>query len=604
MNSYNQDGTLKTDSNEVTTDTLYDIASNTKMYSTNYAIQKLVSDGTIKISDKITKFFPEFVDGENDPIKGKANLTIQNILEHQAGFPADPQYHNNKFNQETQKPDQNVDNPLYSQDKETTKEMILKTPLQYEPGSKTVYSDVDYMLLGLIIEEVTGMDLDDYVENTFYKPLGLKNIVYNPLEKGFEKENIAATELNGNSRDGAISFENIRDYISQFYVYGFKRRKDYDKKSSRSYDNERRRIESWLGEYMCFTNESDGKSAFLSLDSRTVLHNPLYKAFKAKSFTDKDIMLHFYILDILKNKSLSSSEIADEITNEYFSMFESVKECDESTIRKKLNEYEKLGLIKSEKQGRKRIYSLNECDVDLNKWRDALSFFTEVNPIGVIGSYLLDKFDNEENPFRFKHHYIFNALESEVLYDLLDIMNGNCSAEIKLFSNNMQKIKTYKVLPLKIYVSTYYGRRYVLVWNYLFKRFAFYRLDRIKESCKSNECINKNEMMMRADTVVQKLWGVSLGKENYIEKLEMTVRIANGEEYILKRLEREKRNGTIQKLANGDYKFTAEVYDASEMIPWIKTFTGRIVEIKCSNECVEKQIKEDFEMMKRIYEVR
>ena len=61
------------------------------------------------------------------------------------------------------------------------------------------------------------------------------------------------------------NFENIRDYISQFYVYGFKRRKDYDKKSSRSYDNERRRIESWLGEYMCFTNESDGKSAFLSL---------------------------------------------------------------------------------------------------------------------------------------------------------------------------------------------------------------------------------------------------------------------------------------------------------------------------------------------------
>ena len=47
------------------------------------------------------------------------------------------------------------------------------------------------------------------------------------------------------------NFENIRDYISQFYVYGFKRRKDYDKKSSRSYDNERRRIESWLGEYMC-----------------------------------------------------------------------------------------------------------------------------------------------------------------------------------------------------------------------------------------------------------------------------------------------------------------------------------------------------------------
>ena len=219
VNAYNQDGTPKTDSPKVTTETLYDIASNTKMYSTNYAIQKLVSDGTINISDKITKFFPEFIDGENDPIKGKANLTIQHILEHQAGFPADPQYHNNKFNQETQKPDQNVDNPLYSQDKATTKEMILKTPLQYEPGTKTVYSDVDYMLLGLIVEKVTGMALDEYVENTFYKPLGLNNIVYNPLEKGFAKENIAATELNGNTRDGAISFENIRDYTLQGEVH-------------------------------------------------------------------------------------------------------------------------------------------------------------------------------------------------------------------------------------------------------------------------------------------------------------------------------------------------------------------------------------------------
>ncbi|WP_460267395.1 serine hydrolase, partial [Clostridium tertium] len=161
VNAYNQDGTPKTDSPKVTTETLYDIASNTKMYSTNYAIQKLVSDGIINLSDKITKFFPTFIDGENDPIKGKANLTIQHILEHQAGFPADPQYHNNKFNQETQKPDQNVDNPLYSQDKATTKEMILKTPLQYEPGTKTVYSDVDYMLLGLIVEKVTGMALDE-----------------------------------------------------------------------------------------------------------------------------------------------------------------------------------------------------------------------------------------------------------------------------------------------------------------------------------------------------------------------------------------------------------------------------------------------------------
>ena len=63
------------------------------------------------------------------------------------------------------------------------------------------------------------MELDKYVENTFYKPLGLNNIVYNPLEKGFSKNTIAATELNGNTRDGAVNFANIRDYTLQGEVH-------------------------------------------------------------------------------------------------------------------------------------------------------------------------------------------------------------------------------------------------------------------------------------------------------------------------------------------------------------------------------------------------
>ena len=46
------------------------------------------------------------------------------------------------------------------------------------------------------------------------------------------------------------NFDRIRDYMRQFYVYGFKSRTEYDKKSARSYDNERRRVESWLGDYM------------------------------------------------------------------------------------------------------------------------------------------------------------------------------------------------------------------------------------------------------------------------------------------------------------------------------------------------------------------
>lgn len=184
---------------KATTDTLYDLASNTKMYATNFALQKLVYEGKINVNDLVAKYIPGFTDNPTDKIKGKGSLRIIDILHHTAGFPADPQY-----------PNKGVAGALYSQDKQTTLEMIKRTPLDYPPGSKHIYSDVDYMILGFIIEAVTAMPLDAYVERHIYQPLGLKHTVFNPLLKGFKQQQIAATELNGNTRDGVISFPHIR----------------------------------------------------------------------------------------------------------------------------------------------------------------------------------------------------------------------------------------------------------------------------------------------------------------------------------------------------------------------------------------------------------
>ena len=116
-------------------------------------------------------------------------------------------------------------------------------------------------------------------------------------------------------------FDKIRAYMRDFYVYGFKSRVEYDLKSARSYDDERRRIESWLGDYMRFTKTADGRSpagsknVFLSVDSRVNRRNPLYKAWKAKSFTDGDITLHFILFDILHDPGvkLTLAELIDAI---------------------------------------------------------------------------------------------------------------------------------------------------------------------------------------------------------------------------------------------------------------------------------------------------
>ena len=240
VNGYNPDGTRIEEGDEnyvpVTTDTLYDLASNTKMYSVNYALQYMLTQGTdvydISLDDPITKFFPEFDDegktifkegtsaeDQAQILQWKSELTVRDILMHQAGFDPDPQYHNDQFNQVTQKPEQGVDNPLFSQDRETTLTKVLASPLTYEPGTKTVYSDVDYMLLCFIIEKVTGKGLDVFLKETFWDPMGLTHIIYNPLQNGFEKNDCAATELNGNTRDGVISFKNVRTETVQGEVH-------------------------------------------------------------------------------------------------------------------------------------------------------------------------------------------------------------------------------------------------------------------------------------------------------------------------------------------------------------------------------------------------
>ena len=121
------------------------------------------------------------------------------------------------------------------------------------------------------------------------------------------------------------NFEKIRAYMRDFYIYGFKSRDEYNIKSARSYDDERRRIESWLGDHMSFVRTPEGKNVFISIDTRTIRHNPFYNAWKAKSFTDGDVTLHFIIFDILNDPSVkvTLAEIMNLIDEKYLSGFES-----------------------------------------------------------------------------------------------------------------------------------------------------------------------------------------------------------------------------------------------------------------------------------------
>ena len=397
-------------------------------------------------------------------------------------------------------------------------------------------------------------------------------------------------------------FEKIRDYMRQFYVYGFKSRDEFDAKSARSYDNERRRIESWLGDYMGFRQNATGKNVFLSVDSRSIQHNPLYQAFRAKSFTDKDITLHFYILDLLADgEELTSGEIVDRIEDRYLTQIAEPPTFDESTVRKKLKEYKGLGLLGSRKRGREVVYRINDESIPLDTWEDAIAFYSEIAPLGVIGATILDKFTTQPEYFGFKHHYLLQALDSTVLSELLQAINEHRAVEltVKNLRNGRENQRT--ICPLKIYASTQSGRQYILGYHYRGKRLIFFRIDAIKKVAIGNVEKKYDTYLSYQQRFDSNLWGVSRGSERQLDHIEMTIHFEDNEKFILDRLEREKRHGRCEMVDTHTCRFVADVYDASEMIPWLRTFIGRITDLQCSDQHVVDTFYADLKEMDRLY---
>ena len=401
------------------------------------------------------------------------------------------------------------------------------------------------------------------------------------------------------------NFEKIRSYMREFYVYGFKSREEYDKKSARSYDDERRRMESWLGDHMSFVRTPEGKNVFISIDSRVSGHNPFYKAIKAKSFTDGDITLHFILFDILHSSDivLSLPEILKEI-DEYLSGFKSPMMFDESTVRKKLKEYIEQGVIVGEKIGRKMMYCRAD-DIGLPDITDILNFYSEVAPCGVIGSFLLDKEEDKTDYFSFKHHYITSAMDSGVLAMLFKAMREKSTVTVSNTSRRADEPRKIRIIPLRIFISVQNGRQYLLAYQPEFNVIKSFRIDYLSNVKIEEPTPRFDELRAELDKMQSKMWGVTAKKNRYgeerIEHIDFTVKIDNSEEHIVRRLEREKRVGQVEKIDDRTYRFTADVYDTSEMIPWIRTFICRITELHFSNRTVENQFKRDIEEMYRMY---
>lgn len=187
------------------TDHLFDLASNTKMFATNFALMKLVSEKKIDVTRPLSEYLPEYQG------QGRESRLVRDLLTHTAGYSPQVRFFTK---------DNKLGPRFFSQNKKHTEHLLLsRVPFETGRQTKAVYSDTDYMLLGLLVERVANMPLDRYVEQEIYHSLNLSHTLFNPLQKGFAQQQFAATEIQGNTRGGTVDFDNVRTHVLQGEVH-------------------------------------------------------------------------------------------------------------------------------------------------------------------------------------------------------------------------------------------------------------------------------------------------------------------------------------------------------------------------------------------------
>lgn len=402
------------------------------------------------------------------------------------------------------------------------------------------------------------------------------------------------------------SFQKSRNYVRDFLIYGFKSRDDFSQKSGRTYDNERRRIESWLTEYIRTSHTPKGKTLSLALDSNLLDTNPLYRVWKSKSFTDNDIMLHFFFLDLLQNGTpYTAEDLTNLILDRYQVLFET------QLVRKKANEYVKEGILTSHREGRRLLYQITP-DLEetaphlLPPLLSAVCFAQLAAPLGFIGSTILDQEHQKNHLFLVKHGYYGFTLEDEILFELLRAIHQKCTVSILNRSNKTAHTQEaqFLVVPLKILVSTRTGRRFLCSYHEGRRRFSTFRLDQIQKVTLLEPFPDYEYYREKLEKNLPLCFGVSFGVDHKMDHLKLTLYIREGrEDYILHRLQREGRGGIITHIKKNTYTYEISVFDGNELMPWIKTFIGRILSFETNNSFLHRKFYQDIQTMAEMYQL-
>jgi beta-glucosidase-like glycosyl hydrolase/CubicO group peptidase (beta-lactamase class C family) len=199
----------------ITTQTLYDLASITKVAASALAIMKLYEQKKLDINEPLVTYLPELEK------TNKATLTLREILTHQAGLQAWIPFYIETIDGKGARTDLYKTQPEGEFTIPVAEKLFLQRSYvdtiykkidnsQLKARSRYLYSDLGYFYVKKIVEKLTGMPLNDYVTQNFYAPMGLQHLCFNPLKK-YNKMQIAPTE-----NDQEFRMQLLQGYVHDY----------------------------------------------------------------------------------------------------------------------------------------------------------------------------------------------------------------------------------------------------------------------------------------------------------------------------------------------------------------------------------------------------
>jgi uncharacterized protein YbbC (DUF1343 family)/CubicO group peptidase (beta-lactamase class C family) len=158
----------------MTADTIFDVASLTKVIATTTAVMQLVQQGEIRLNDPVAKYLPEFADTD------KSEITVRELLTHHSGL----------------REDLDLTTPWRGRD--VALKMVSAEKPIFPPGSRFLYSDINFISLGALVEKVSGLPLNEYCLKHVFQPLGMMHTRFLPSPAWLPK--IAPTQYDENNR--------------------------------------------------------------------------------------------------------------------------------------------------------------------------------------------------------------------------------------------------------------------------------------------------------------------------------------------------------------------------------------------------------------------